>query len=301
MKKIRVLIVDEKAFVRDAMKRSLRRFLRDVETHDALNGQRAISALRTNRIDLILCQWDMQEMPGVELLRWVRDSEHHKKIPFIVMSDTMERNMVTTAAEGGASDFLQKPFSPDEVQKKVVKQLARIGYNPKNNRNAGDGKTSADLLTGGVSSATIPNTSAQNTHTQPADALETASTAPAPKRSATKKASSKSSKSSAFAGSAQLEFENYAMMCDLKELSLAGFSGLIQRPNDDVLPTIFHQATAEIMDNKGDSLGRFQVFVAAIYAFEPKLDADRLRINLRFTTNEPEQFEALSRVITNHG
>ncbi len=295
MKKIRVLIVDEKAFVRDAMKRSLRRFLRDVETHDALSGQRAISALRTNRIDLILCQWDMQEMTGAELLRWVRDSEHHKTIPFIVMSDTMERNMVTTAAEGGASDFLQKPFSPDEVQKKVVKQLKRIGYNPKNNRNAGAGKTSADLLTGGAAVA-----SAQKAAT-PVTGADITATKTASKPPAAKTPANAAPKNGGFSGSAQLEFENYAMMCDLKDLSLAGFSGIIQRPNDDILPTIFNQATAEIMDNKGDSLGRFQVFVAAIHAFEPKLDADRLRINLRFTTNEPEQFEALSKAIAKDG
>lgn len=286
--KIRVLIVDEKAFVRDAMKRSLRRFLRDVETHDALSGQRAISTLRTTRIDLIMCQWDMEEMPGVELLRWVKESEHHKKIPFIVMSDTMERNMVTTAAEAGAADFLQKPFSPDEVQKKVVKQLSRIGYNPKNNRNAADGKTSADLLTGGKA----PTSTAKKSP-------DVAGSPLAPKKAAPKKAPA--AKPGGFSGSAQLAFESYAMMCDLKELSLAGFSGVIQRPNDDVLPSIFNQATAEIMDNKGESLGSFNVFVAAMHAFEPKPDADRVRINLRFHENAPEQFELLSKAIAKNG
>ena len=75
---LRILIVDDAAFVRDTIKRTLRRFLQDVEIFDANNGHRAIAALKANKIHLILSDWEMPEMSGEELLS---DSPY---VPFLV-------------------------------------------------------------------------------------------------------------------------------------------------------------------------------------------------------------------------
>lgn len=68
-------------------------------------------------VELVLCDWNMPEMTGLELLEKVR--EHNKDLLFIMMTGQADDTSVAEARALGISGFLNKPFSPDDVRKKV--------------------------------------------------------------------------------------------------------------------------------------------------------------------------------------
>lgn len=299
MAAIRVLIVDETAFVRDALKRAIRRFLKDVEIHDAVNGHRALSVLRTNKINLIITDWYMEEMPGQELVQWCRNEEKYAKCPIIVISDEGDRNMVMAAINAGASDFMPKPFSPDEVQRKVVKQLARIGYKPKglsaSPQSSGFG--SADVLTGGGGGSSKP---------KPMKAPEVISAAGFGKPAAASGGAGGGAggggkkpvaKSGNFDGVAHVHFKFGSARCRIKELSLTGMSGTIDRPDEGEMPSLFDEATANIENMQGDPIGELNVYVHALQSADPRPDSNSIKLTFRFGENDPEQFEQLSKAV----
>ncbi len=286
--KIRLLIVDQTAFVRDALKRAVRRFLKDVEIFDAVNGNRALPVLRTNKIDIIIAEWDMEEMSGRELLEWVRGEEKYAKTPYIVTSDEGDRNLVMNAINAGANDFMAKPFSPDEVQKKVVKQLARLGYKSKDmqTQTQKSGLGSLDVLTGG-GAPKKPQT------IKPREIRSAGFGQPKPKATA----KNATGKAGSFDGVAHVHLANGSVKCAIRELSLTGISGNIERPSPESMPQVFEAATADIENAKGEPIGQFNVYVHALQAGDPRPDAKSLKLSLRFTENDPAAFEQLSKAV----
>lgn len=285
--KIRILVVDETAFVRDALKRAVRRFLKDVEVHDAINGSRALPVLRTNKIDLIITDWDMEEMNGRELLEWLRNEEKYAKTPCIVVSDEGDKNLVMGAINAGANDFMAKPFSPDEVQRKVVKQLARIGMKPKGVGETNRPENSLSALTGGAAGGGAPKPQVM----KPREIKDAGFGKPAPKKKAA------APKGPSFSGTAHVHFSNGTLKCDIKDLSLTGLSGVVERPPVESMPMLFEQASADIEDAKGHPIAKLNVYVNALQASDPRPDSNSLKINLRYADNEPEKFEQLSKVV----
>ncbi len=283
--KIRVLIVDPAAFVRDALKRSLRHFMRDVEIFDANSGNRALPVLRTNKIDLIIAEWAMEDMSGRELLVWARAEEKYAKTPFIVTSDEGDRNLVMNAIAAGANDFMAKPFSPDEVQKKMMKQLTRIGYKSTDMKaeaqNAGLG--SLDVLTGG-GAPKKPQVM------KPREIKSAGFGKPAPKKAP-------AAKSSSFEGVAHVHLPQGSVKCAIRELSLTGISGMIQRPSPEAMPRVFDTATADLQNAQGEAIGTLNVYVHALQAGEPRANASTVKLSLRFGENDPAQFEQLSKLV----
>lgn len=288
--KIRVLVVDEAAFVRDSLKRVLRQFLKNVEVFDAVNGKRAMPLMHGNKMTLIISSWDMPEMSGDEFLAWVRSQENFAKTPFIVMADGGDRKSVEAAVKAGANDFLAKPFTPDEVQKRIVKQLTRIGVMKKPPSNPHDSGGSLGALTGGSGAAA-------KAKTQKKREVKSAAGFGLPAATAKPKASKPSDKSGNFDGTAQLNFEGYSIKCKIRELSLTGVNGLIQRTSKEEMPHIFDTAAADIANSADESIGNFNVYVHSLQASDHNPNAKTMRITLRFANNSPDQFEPLSKAI----
>jgi len=147
-----VLVVDDAAFVRDTIKRNLRSLIPDAEIYDAPDGRRACSIVKGKgkNIKLILSDWEMPEMSGEEFLKWLRSQEEHQKTPFIMVTSRGDKEHVVTAVKAGVNDYITKPFTPDELQKKVAKQLKRMGYKGmKETKQSGGAFSSLDVLTGG--------------------------------------------------------------------------------------------------------------------------------------------------------
>lgn len=265
---IRILVVDDATFIRDMIKKQLRDKIPGVEVFDSPDGARALAQLKGQAVDLILSDWEMPNMTGAELLAAVRAMPNGGTTPFVMISSRGDRNHIVKAIELGVSDYLTKPFSAEELLKKVFKQLQLAGKTPtqavRTATTQGIAFASVDVLTGGGAAA------------KPViKAVESAKTAK---------------------GKAQLRFpNNRTFACVIREMSLQMMSCLMQRAED--LPSVFEQAVVDIETGDGSSLARVNGYVHSIQAGENRPDTSVIKIVIRFVDNDAEKFEALSKYI----
>ena len=307
---IRILIVDDATFIRDMVKKNLREKMPGVEVFDAVDGNRAVALLKAQQVDLILSDWEMPGMSGEELLRWVRGHDTYKSTPFIMVTSRGDRDHVLKAVQAGVSDYLSKPFTPDELLRKAHKQLQKIGKSPaassgRVGSTQGVAMASVDALTGGASSPTVSAKGANDSSVAqetlsaltgakvaPKKPAAAAKAAPAkPPQSATKKKPAKVSAK----GKAQLRFPQGATTCVIRDISLQALSGLI--PRSEALPTVFDQAAVDIEGEDGSNVARLNGYVHSIAAAEQKPDSNVVNIVIRFVDKDPEKFEFLSKYI----
>jgi len=119
VKKMRVLIVDDYR----TMLRIITNLLRQLgfETIDeATDGQMALSMLAHNSYDLILSDWNMEPMSGLELLKNVRRDEKLKHIPFIMITAESKAENVIAAKQAGVNNYIVKPFNAVTLKQKIV-------------------------------------------------------------------------------------------------------------------------------------------------------------------------------------
>ena len=81
---LKVLVVDDATFVRDMIKRTVRQLVPNVELLEASDGARAQGIIKSKQPDLILSDWEMPEMSGLELLAWCREHMAVYKVPAVV-------------------------------------------------------------------------------------------------------------------------------------------------------------------------------------------------------------------------
>lgn len=127
MKTLRLLCIDDDKFIRDLIDKTLRKELKGIEIQVAENGKKGQQLLQKFSFDLVLCDWEMPEMTGIELLRWVRQQESLKAQPFVLITSLDQKENVIEASKAGVSEYLSKPFSPKQLLDKVAKQLVRAG------------------------------------------------------------------------------------------------------------------------------------------------------------------------------
>jgi two-component system chemotaxis response regulator CheY len=115
---IKVLVVDDFA----TMRRIVRNVLKQLGyTHvvEATDGSVALSALKKEEIGLIVSDWNMPNMSGLELLKAVRGDEKLKDIPFIMVTAEGMKDNVIEAVKAGVSNYLVKPFTPETFSEKL--------------------------------------------------------------------------------------------------------------------------------------------------------------------------------------
>lgn len=122
--KTRILVVDDQPFIRNIVKAILKGFGLN-ETITAEDGSRAIDLLNDSPFDLIICDWNMPHVAGIEVLRHIRSSAHSNRTPFIMLTAEAYRENLVEALEAGVTDYISKPFTPDTLGEKVSSALKR--------------------------------------------------------------------------------------------------------------------------------------------------------------------------------
>jgi len=89
----------------------------------AINGFDAIKKLEKHSIDMVISDWDMPKVSGLQFLQYVRDSEKHKQMPFLLLTASKDKERVIKAIDAGVSDYLTKPFTPAILATKLNKLL----------------------------------------------------------------------------------------------------------------------------------------------------------------------------------
>jgi two-component system chemotaxis response regulator CheY len=117
---IKVLIVDDFATMRRIVKGVLKQlgFNNIIEAED---GNAALEELKKEKIGLIVSDWNMPNMSGLDLLKAVRGNEQFKSIPFIMVTAEGQKENVIEAVKSGVSNYIVKPFTPETFNEKLQK------------------------------------------------------------------------------------------------------------------------------------------------------------------------------------
>ena len=122
----RILVVDDyQTMVRIIQKLLEQIGFKDIST--ASNGQEALEKINEQPFDLVVSDWNMEPMTGIELLKAVRSNPKHKDTPFIMVTAESKPENVLAAKDAGVSNYIVKPFNAETLQKKIESVLGPIG------------------------------------------------------------------------------------------------------------------------------------------------------------------------------
>ncbi len=114
-----VLIVDDYRTMLRII-RTLLRQLNFTNIEEASDGAEALQKLRRNDFGLVISDWNMEPMNGIQLLREVRADPRLQHIPFIMVTAESKSENMITAREAGVSSYLVKPFNAETLKAKIA-------------------------------------------------------------------------------------------------------------------------------------------------------------------------------------
>jgi two-component system chemotaxis response regulator CheY len=117
-KNMPILIVDDYK----TMLRIIRNLLKQIgfdNVEEAADGTEALQKLREKKFGLVISDWNMEPMTGIELLREVRQDDSLKKMPFIMVTAESKTENVVIAKEAGVSNYIVKPFNAATLKSKL--------------------------------------------------------------------------------------------------------------------------------------------------------------------------------------
>lgn len=287
MSKVSVLVVDDASFIRDLVKKCLRNYFPGIKIEDAVNGKKAQAILMRETFDLVLCDWEMPEMSGLELLTWCREQTHLKAMPFVMVTSRGDKENVVQAIQAGVSGYVSKPFTNEQLLNKVKQALHKVGRldalvaSAPTKMNSAFGNDSLSALTGGKpeaikaapAAAATPNRGLLNT--QPVKA---------PAASA-----------QAGRGQGQLRLSSGTQQCVIKALSIKEALLVVRR--GEVLPQVLESAVLDLEQGDNAEVARLNGYLHAVVAFEPRPDSDWLQLTFRFIDQDAQKMDYISRLI----
>lgn len=118
--KIKVLVVDDFPTMRRIVKNLLKQLgFENIE--EAENGEDAYRKLKSGDFGLVVSDWNMPVMEGIELLKKVRSDPQLKDIPFLMVTAEAEKEKVIEAIKAGVDNYIVKPFTGEVLKEKLEK------------------------------------------------------------------------------------------------------------------------------------------------------------------------------------
>lgn len=122
-----ILVIDDQGTIRSLYKLVLKEIgLKNVS--DACDGKDALIRLTQSAFDLVVCDWNMPHLTGVQLLERVRACPETENLPFLMATSAAELDAVKQAQDLNVSDYMIKPFQPMTFVEKVTSLLQTTEY-----------------------------------------------------------------------------------------------------------------------------------------------------------------------------
>ncbi len=116
--KMKILVVDDFATMRKVVRNMLRQLGCD-NVSEAENGEEGFRKAQTDDFGLIVSDWNMPVMSGLEFLKAVRAEEKTKTTPFLMVTAEALKENIIQAIQAGASNYIVKPFTPQVFEEKI--------------------------------------------------------------------------------------------------------------------------------------------------------------------------------------
>ncbi len=124
-----ILIVDDSLPMRSVIKRTLKAAgYGKAELLEAANGQEAVELMKNAWIDLIITDYNMPIMNGLEFIKTIKKEEVSKDIPVVVVSTEGNESKIKEFMDNGAAGYITKPFSAEAIRDLIINILGEVDY-----------------------------------------------------------------------------------------------------------------------------------------------------------------------------
>ena len=124
-----ILIVDDSLPMRSVIKRTLKAAgYGKSEIIEAANGKEALALMKNNWIDMVLTDYNMPVMNGLELIKALKKDDLSKEIPVVVISTEGNESKIKEFMDCGAAGYISKPFTAEAIRDVIVTILGEVDY-----------------------------------------------------------------------------------------------------------------------------------------------------------------------------
>jgi two-component system chemotaxis response regulator CheY len=125
---IKILVVDDMAAMRKILKTLLGQ-LGYKNVDEAEDGKQALEILKQNpnKYGLVITDWNMPNMTGIELVQAIRSDEQLKHLPILMVTAEAKKENVLMAIKAGVNNYIVKPFTAETLKEKLEKIFSSLG------------------------------------------------------------------------------------------------------------------------------------------------------------------------------
>jgi two-component system chemotaxis response regulator CheY len=116
-----ILVVDDSRIMRNIVKNTFSLMKIPCQFVEAANGRDALQQVLSQKIDLVLLDWNMPQLSGIDFLKTIRAKEEYKNLPVIMVTSEAARYNVIEALKSGATDYIIKPVNERNFREKLSK------------------------------------------------------------------------------------------------------------------------------------------------------------------------------------
>jgi two-component system chemotaxis response regulator CheY len=118
-----ILIAEDDAHIALALKMIVRKAVAGAQVTVVADGRQALEKLKQGNYDLLISDWNMPELTGMELLTELRADDKIAPLPFLMLTARTDLASVKEVLEAEQADYISKPFDNEEVIEKVLQLL----------------------------------------------------------------------------------------------------------------------------------------------------------------------------------
>ncbi len=124
-----ILIVDDSLPMRSVIKKTFKAAgYGTSEFHEAANGKEALNLMENGWIDIVITDYNMPVMNGLELIKTIKREDLFKDIPVVVISTEGNEAKINEFMESGAAGYVTKPFTPESIRDLLTGILGEVSY-----------------------------------------------------------------------------------------------------------------------------------------------------------------------------
>ena len=116
----KVMVVDDSSVMRQIIKNNLKQLgFEQSNLLDAEDGEQALKKINEDEVDLVISDWNMPRMTGIDFLREVRADGALKELPFLMVTSEADKEKIMEAVQAGVNQYIVKPFNATQLEEKI--------------------------------------------------------------------------------------------------------------------------------------------------------------------------------------